>query len=139
MAVPEGLPPSSIRHGNAPMTPVRHETTLGRFISSCMMSLFHFLSWRTSVEVMLRSLGIAGVLGRVSGIAFGRFRGYNKDMRDRVHSTIQRVLETEFGLSNTPVVSGVDFGHTDPYFPIPVGIRTQIREEKVTLLETLTI
>ena len=51
------------------------------------------------------------------------------EMRDKVHSAIQRVLEVEFGLEKIPVVTGVDFGHTDPYFHKPVGIR-QKSEEK---------
>ncbi|MHB1493597.1 MAG: S66 family peptidase [Thermoplasmataceae archaeon] len=90
------------------------------------------------VEMWFRNLGISGVLERVNGIAFGRFRGYTKEMREEVHSAIQRVMDIEFGLDKTPIVSGVDFGHTDPYFPIPVGIDVQIRGEKATLLESLT-
>ncbi len=91
------------------------------------------------VEVLFRNIGLAGVIDKVNGIAFGRFRGYTMEMRDKVHSAIQRVLEVEFGIEKIPVVTGVDFGHTDPYFPKPVGIRAEIRGERIRLLESLTV
>ena len=91
------------------------------------------------VEVMFRNPGIAGVIDKVNGIAFGRFRGCTMETRDKVHSAIQMVLEVEFGLEKIPVVTGVDFGHTDPYFHKPVGIRAEIRGERIRLLESLTL
>ncbi len=90
------------------------------------------------VEVMIRSLGITGVLDRIDGIAFGRFRGYSKEMRADATSRIMRVLRDELGLGEIPFVEGLDFGHTDPYFPVPVGIRARIQGDKITLLESLT-
>ena len=91
------------------------------------------------VEVMFRNPGLAGVIDKVNGIAFSRFRGYTMEMRDKVHSAIQRVLEVEFRQEKIPAVTGVDFGHTDPYFHKPVGIRADIRGERIRLLESLTV
>ena len=91
------------------------------------------------VEVLFRNIGLAGVIDKVNGIAFGRFRGYTMEMRDKVHSAIQRVLEVESGLEKIPVGTGVDFDHSDPYFHKPVGIGADIRGERIRLLESLTV
>ena len=61
------------------------------------------------------------------------------ETRDKVHSAIQMVLEVEFRLEKIPAVTGVVFGHTDPYFHKPVGIRAGIRGERIRLLESLTV
>ncbi len=90
------------------------------------------------VEVMVRGLGINGVLERINGLAFGRFRGYSKEMRSDVVSRIMRILKFEVGSEEKPLVEGLDFGHTDPYFPVPVGIHARIQGDKFTLLESLT-
>ncbi len=90
------------------------------------------------VEVMILSLGITGVLDRIDGLAFGRFRVYLKEMRTDVTSRIKCVLRDELGIGEIPFFEGLDFGHTDPYFPVPVGIHARIQGDKIILLESLT-
>ena len=48
------------------------------------------------------------------------------------------MLRDELGIGEIPFVEGLDFGHTDPYFPGPGGIQARIQEDEITLLESLT-
>ena len=89
-----------------------------------------------TVERLVRNLGIGGILERINGLAFGRFRDYPTRQRKDVMKRVARVLSTEFGLSETPLMEGIDFGHTDPYFPIPVGVRARIANDEIELLES---
>ena len=89
-----------------------------------------------TVERLVRNLGIGGILERINGLAFGRFRGYTSGQRNDVMKRVGRVLSTEFGLSETPLMEGIDFGHTDPCFPIPVGVRSRIANDEIELLES---
>ncbi|MBX8638154.1 MAG: LD-carboxypeptidase [Thermoplasmata archaeon] len=89
-----------------------------------------------TVERLVRNLGIGGILERINGLAFGRFRGYTSGQRNDVMKRVGRVLSTEFGLSETPLMEGIDFGHTDPCFPIPVGVRFRIANDEIELLES---
>ncbi len=89
-----------------------------------------------TVERLVRNLGIGGILERINGLAFGRFRCYTSGQRNDVMKRVGRVLSTEFGLSETPLMEGIDFGHTDPCFPIPVGVRSRIANDEIELLES---
>ncbi len=93
-----------------------------------------------AVERFLRLYGIQGILGRIGGLAFGKFRGYSDAMREEVEGRILRVVTEEFGIDGLPVLSGVDFGHTDPRFPLPIGINAEIGDSKdsLRLLDSMT-
>ncbi len=81
-----------------------------------------------AVERYLRSYGISGILHRIGGLAFGRFRGYSREMIHEVEKRIMSVVRVEFHLNDLPVVTGLDVGHTDPQFPIPNGVNGEIRQ-----------
>jgi muramoyltetrapeptide carboxypeptidase LdcA involved in peptidoglycan recycling len=73
---------------------------------------------------ILHAMYAASVLGNVRGILFGRpygaparFEGYDQ--------AVQRVL-AEFGLQVLPLVTRMDFGHTDPKMVIPYGVEAEI-------------
>ena len=89
-----------------------------------------------AVERMLRSLNILGVMDQIAGLAFARFRGYTDKMTVGIESILERMLEKEFVNSGLPIVTGLDFGHTDPYFPIPNLIRVKVNGHEIKLLES---
>ena len=39
---------------------------------------------------------------------------------------IRRVVVDEEGLANIPIITNMDFGHTDPMFVLPYGVRAAI-------------
>ena len=75
----------------------------------------------------LRSYGVQGILQRVSAILFGRPGGHQLSVADHQEydNAVLNVVRDELGLA-TPIVAGMDFGHTDPFFVLPYGIRAQV-------------
>jgi len=78
-------------------------------------------------------------LKKLSGILFARpggavppesFKEYDK--------AILRVVTEEEGLRDIPVVTNLDFGHTDPMFVIPYGVEAEIdcEEKRFSILES---
>ena len=79
-----------------------------------------------AVTYMFRALGAVGVLGECAGILMGRPFGSDDERRfdayDRALLDVLRELE----LTSLPVVTRMDFGHTDPTFVVPIGIDAQV-------------
>lgn len=75
----------------------------------------------TQVGWMLRNYGLQGVFDRVSGVMFGRARDYSPEEKKELDQTICRIIGTEFSRPDLPVMSNMDFGHTDPQIVLPIG------------------
>ncbi|MEL7313127.1 MAG: S66 peptidase family protein [Pseudomonadota bacterium] len=92
----------------------------------------------TVVVRMLRSLAACGVLERLRGILFGRPGGQidPSTFEDYDRALLQAVRD-EFGRDEIPIVTGMDFGHTDPMMTLPFGALAEIDCEagEVRLLE----
>jgi muramoyltetrapeptide carboxypeptidase LdcA involved in peptidoglycan recycling len=85
-----------------------------------------------SVQRMLRALGACGVLSKLSAILFGRPGGHQNRVKDELYDdALTRVVRDELGL-NYPIVSGMDFGHTDPIMTLPIGIEAELDCESRT-------
>ncbi len=91
-----------------------------------------------AVERMIRNLEIIGVIDLIRGLAFGRFRGYTEEMQNEANKRIERMIKIEFKDKDIPVVGGLGFGHTDPYFPIPNGIPAVVEKSYIQLKESFT-
>jgi muramoyltetrapeptide carboxypeptidase LdcA involved in peptidoglycan recycling len=80
--------------------------------------------------VMARALRVyaaMGLLGRLSGILFGRPGGkVPVDEFGKYDDAILKVVSEEEGLTELPVVTHMDFGHTDPMFVLPYGVAAVI-------------
>jgi muramoyltetrapeptide carboxypeptidase LdcA involved in peptidoglycan recycling len=81
----------------------------------------------------LRALAAMGVLHKISGLLFGRpgdelslelelFAEYDK--------AILQVVNHEQELTDLPIITHMDFGHTSPMFLLPYGIQAEINCEK---------
>jgi muramoyltetrapeptide carboxypeptidase LdcA involved in peptidoglycan recycling len=79
-----------------------------------------------NVKYMLRNYGSMGVLDRVAGILFGRARSYSPQEKIDLNSMIIAVVNGEFGVSNIPIISNLNFGHTEPQWIMPLGIQFRI-------------
>lgn len=73
----------------------------------------------------LRNFGAQGVLHRVAAILLGRPGGGVPD-HEVYDRALVGVVTGELGLSRLPIVAGMDFGHTDPFFVLPVGVRAEL-------------
>jgi muramoyltetrapeptide carboxypeptidase LdcA involved in peptidoglycan recycling len=86
------------------------------------------------VKRELRSLAAMGVLRQLSGMLFARPGGaVSPDMFPGYDEAILGVLAGEEGLTDMPVVTNMDFGHTDPMFVLPYGVMAEIDCDKQTL------
>ena len=93
----------------------------------------------TLVTYMLRSLAAAGALNDVQGILYGRPYGDEAGFQ-AYDDALLRVL-AELKLTTLPVVTRMDFGHTDPKFVLPIGVAAEIDcdSKEIRLLEAPTI
>lgn len=75
----------------------------------------------------LRALAAGGVLGRLAGLLVGRPGGEVPPERfGEYDDAVMRVVAQEEGLVALPVVTRMDFGHTDPMMVLPYGVLAQI-------------
>ena len=75
----------------------------------------------------LRTYAAMGVLGRLSGILFGRPGGMVPPEQFELYDqAILRVVLDEEGLSRLAIVTNMDFGHTDPMLVLPYGVMARI-------------
>jgi muramoyltetrapeptide carboxypeptidase LdcA involved in peptidoglycan recycling len=78
------------------------------------------------VEYWLRNYGVQGVFDCVSALLVGRARGYTDAEKAELDETLVRVVAGEFGATALPIVSNLDFGHTDPQWILPLGVRAEV-------------
>jgi muramoyltetrapeptide carboxypeptidase LdcA involved in peptidoglycan recycling len=76
---------------------------------------------------VLRAFAALGVLKQLSGILLGRPGGEVPPERfGEYDEVILQVVAEEEGLMELPIVTGMDFGHTDPMFVLPYGVQAEI-------------
>jgi len=91
----------------------------------------------SNVKYMLRNYGSMGVLDQVKGILFGRARSYTEAEKLELEEMLVQIVTGEFGREDMPIVANLDFGHTDPQWIMPLGIRAEIDcdQRRLRLLE----
>lgn len=92
----------------------------------------------TVVTYMLRALGATGALNEARGILYGR--PYGDEAKFEAYDAALLQVLAELGLSSLPLVTRMDFGHTDPKFTIPLGVEAEIDcdRQQLRLLESPT-
>jgi len=81
----------------------------------------------TRVLRILRALAAMGILRELSGILVGRPGGaVPPEQFGEYDKVILQVVAQEEGLTDLPIVTGMDFGHTDPMFVLPYGVEAEI-------------
>ena len=88
---------------------------------------------RTRLRTGYVITGCLGILDKIAAMVVGRPAGYTAEQRDEVDKNIVRVVAEEFGRSDLPIVTGLDFGHTSPQMVIPNGGRMIIDAGKRTI------
>ena len=77
------------------------------------------------VRDTLRVYAAMGILHKLSGILFGRPYD-NENKFAEYDRAILHVVRDEEGLTNLPIITNMDFGHTSPMFVIPYGLQAEI-------------
>lgn len=78
------------------------------------------------VKWMLRNYGIQGIFDKISALLIGRARDYSEDEKKELNDNILKIVRDEFGNKDIPIISNMDFGHTDPQWILPLGIKAEI-------------
>ena len=81
---------------------------------------------------MLRNYGVQGVFDKISALLIGRAREYDKTKNKELYEKIKAVVDVEFKNDKIPIVANMDFGHTDPQWIMPLGIKAEIDCNKKT-------
>lgn len=92
-------------------------------------------SW---VKYALRTLAATGVLHCVHGILYARPGGQIPPERFAEYDAMLRqVVVDEEGLTELPIITNMDFGHTDPMFVLPYSVLAEIdcEAKRFTILE----
>ena len=84
------------------------------------------------VKCFLRNYGMQGVFDKISALIIGRPRDYSQEERSQLDEIILKVVKTEFKNEKLPIVTNMDFGHTDPQWILPLGIKAEIDCENKT-------
>lgn len=90
--------------------------------------------WETSelvpssgqVAYWLRNYGAQGVFDRAAAVMIGRARGYTAEQKRELDAAVLGVIADEFGARDLPVVTNLDFGHTDPQWILPLGCLAEV-------------
>jgi muramoyltetrapeptide carboxypeptidase LdcA involved in peptidoglycan recycling len=94
------------------------------------------------VERGLRAMAASGILKEVKGILFGRPGGEVPESNYKEYEdALINIVAHEEKISDIPIVTRMDFGHTDPMLVIPYGIKCLINcnDREVTFLENAVI
>ncbi len=79
----------------------------------------------STVTRWLRNFGAQGILQRIAGLALGRPAGVPVERHNDYGAAVAKAL-AEYGADQTPLITGLDFGHTDPMTVLPYGISAEI-------------
>ncbi len=92
-----------------------------------------------NVSYFLRSLAAMGLLQRLKGLLMGRPGGCRPERFADYDAAVLKVVRDEVGL-DIPVVTQLDFGHTDPMWVLPQGAMIDINcnARKLVLAECAT-
>ncbi len=72
----------------------------------------------------LRNYVSSGIMGKVKAVIVGRPHS-NKYWQEYDHE-LHRVIIDEAGLTHLPIITGMDFGHSEPTFTLPLGAKAEI-------------
>jgi muramoyltetrapeptide carboxypeptidase LdcA involved in peptidoglycan recycling len=79
-----------------------------------------------AVTWYLRTYAALGILEQLSGILYARpCRVDQADFGD-YDEAILNVVAQEEGLTDLPIITHMDFGHTEPIFVLPYGVQAEI-------------
>ncbi|MFT4310231.1 MAG: hypothetical protein ACMXYC_01215 [Candidatus Woesearchaeota archaeon] len=91
------------------------------------------------VKYMLRNYATQGVFNQIAGLLFGRPRNYTPQENKELDDAIIQIVQGEANNHTLPIVTNMDFGHTDPQWILPLGIKAQLdcTKKEFTLLEAM--
>lgn len=90
----------------------------------------------------VRCLAAMDILEGLGGILLGRpGGGVDPNTFHEYDTALCKAVREEHGLNEMPIVTNMDFGHTDPMFVIPIGMKVRIdsTKQKIAIDEAAVI
>ncbi len=78
------------------------------------------------VKFEMRNWGIQGIFDQIKGIMIGRARDYTEEETKKLEKYVLNIVSKEFNHPEIPIVTNMDFGHTDPQIILPLGVKVEI-------------
>ncbi len=78
----------------------------------------HYFKW------ILRNYVASGIMHNINGLIIGR--PYNNTYVKEYEEALLQVIRDEAQLTDLPIITEMDFGHTCPTFTLPYGIKAEI-------------
>ena len=79
----------------------------------------------------VRCLAAMDILEELNGILLGRpGGGVDPATFHEYDDALCKTVREEYGLKDIPIVTNMDFGHTDPMFVLPIGMKVRINSTK---------
>ena len=83
----------------------------------------------------VRCLAAMGILEGLSGMLLGRPGGSVEPATFHEYAAaLCKAVREEYGLNDMPIVTNMDFGHTDPMFVLPIGTKVRIDSAKQEII-----
>ncbi len=79
---------------------------------------------------IIRNYAASGILKNIRGLLVGR--PYDNLYQQEYDDILMQIINHEEGLTDLPIVTGMDFGHTCPTFTLPLGIKSEIDSDNKT-------
>lgn len=85
---------------------------------------------------ILRNYAASGILHQINGLLLGR--PYENLFKKEYDDILLKVIKEEEGLSELPIITGMDFGHNCPTFTLPYGVQAEINclNQSFSILES---
>jgi muramoyltetrapeptide carboxypeptidase LdcA involved in peptidoglycan recycling len=83
----------------------------------------------------LRNYGLMGCFDKIKALIIGRPGEFFDDITrlDAFDEMTVRVVAKEFGHPEIPIISRMDFGHTEPMMTLPYGVKTTLDTKDLSL------
>lgn len=78
------------------------------------------------VKWLLRNYRLQGIFNKISALLIGRPRDYSDIEKNELDENIIKIVKNEFKNKDLPVITNMDFCHTDPQWIMPLGIKAEI-------------
>lgn len=85
------------------------------------------------IDRMLTTLSLGGVLSKLAGVVFGQCTDCRAADGSTSAYTLSEVLEQHFKPLGVPVFQGLEFGHIDNQFSLPLGVAAEMDADVGTL------
>ena len=93
------------------------------------------------IKWILRNYGMQGIFEKISALIIGRARDYSQEEKEKLNEYILQIVKTEFKNEKLPIITNMNFGHTDPQWILPLGITAEINcpQKTFNLVEKIFI